>query len=314
MARPSPSLLPDRKPPRTKPRPSSPLRHYLQLHLLVLLIATTAILGELITLSASGLVIWRTLFAALGALLWVTLVRRKPVWPGKHMACTLFGIGLIVGIHWVCFFGAIKLANVSISLAGMATISLFTAFTEPLIEKRRVRPFEVLLGLLVLAGIGLVAGFERGHLLGLAVAMLGALLAAIFPVLNRKLVTAGGDPLTMVAWEMIGACTAALALFPFVGDGESLLDWNQLDWLWILLLAWVCTVFAHGFHIRFLRHLSAYTMNLAFNFEPVYGIIAAALLFHEHHQLSPFFYAGMGTILLANLAHILVMRRLAART
>jgi drug/metabolite transporter (DMT)-like permease len=112
---------------------------------------------------------------------------------------------------------------------------------------------------------------------------------------------------------MVGACTAALALFPFVSGGESLLDWKRLDWLWILLLAWVCTVFAHGFHIRLLRHLSAYTMNLAFNFEPVYGIIAAALLFSEHKQLNPFFYAGMGTILLANLAHVLVMRCLARK-
>jgi drug/metabolite transporter (DMT)-like permease len=287
------------------------LRHYLQLHLLVLLIATTAIFGKLISLSAPGLVIWRTLFAAIGAALWVALVRRKPLWPGKRMATILFGIGLIVGIHWVCFFGAIKLANISICLAGLATISLFTAFTEPLIEKRRIRPFEVLLGLLVLAGIALVAGFERGRLLGLAVAMLSALLAAIFPVLNRKLVTNGGDPLTMVAWEMVGACTAALALFPFVSEGESLLAWENLDWLWILLLAWVCTVFAHAFHIHLLRHLSAYTMNLAFNFEPVYGILAAALLFSEHKQLTPFFYLGMATILLANLAHVLVIRKLA---
>lgn len=289
------------------------MRHYLQLHLLVLLIATTAIFGKLISLSASGLVVWRTLFAAIGAALWVAMVRRKPLWPGKRMAAMLFGIGLIVGIHWVCFFGAIKLANISICLAGLSTISLFTAFTEPLIEKRRIRPFEVLLGLLVLAGIGLVAGFERGRLLGLAVAMLSALLAAIFPVLNRKLVTKGGDPLTMVAWEMVGACTAALTLFPSVSDGESLLAWQYFDWLWILLLAWVCTVFAHAFHIHLLRHLSAYTMNLAFNFEPVYGILAAALLFHEHKQLTPFFYLGMATILLANLAHVLVMRRITAK-
>lgn len=289
------------------------MRHYLHLHLLVLLIATTAILGKLISLNAAGLVVWRTLFAAVGAVLWVTLARRQSIWPGKRMAGILFGIGLIVGIHWICFFGAIKLANISICLAGLATISLFTAFTEPLLEKRRVRPFEVILGLLVLAGIGLVAGFEPGRLLGLGVAMLSALLAAIFPVLNRKLVTTGGDPLTMVAWEMLGACTAALVLFPFVSEGESPLDWKHLDWLWILLLAWVCTVFAHGFHIRLLRHLSAYTMNLAFNFEPVYGIIAAALLFGEHKQLNPLFYAGMGTILLANLAHVLVMRRVAAK-
>ncbi|WP_035612179.1 DMT family transporter [Haloferula sp. BvORR071] len=287
------------------------MRHYFQLHLLVFLLATTAILGELISLPAAGLVVWRTLFAALGAAAWVALVRRKSPWPGWKAARAFFGVGLIVGVHWICFFGAIKLANVSISLAGMATISLFTAFTEPLMEKRRVRPFEVLLGLLVVAGIVLVAGFEHGRLLGLMVAMLAALLAAIFPVLNRKLVTMGGDPLVMVTWEMAGAFTIALALFPLVGGGVSLLAWQKLDWLWILLLAWVCTVFAHGFHIHLLRHLSAYTTNLAFNFEPVYGMIAAALLFGEHKQLHPLFYAGMGTILLANALHPFLMRRFA---
>jgi len=287
------------------------LRHYFQLHLLVLLIATTAILGELISLPAAGLVIWRTCFAMLGAMAWVLLVRRKSPWPGWPAARAFFGVGLIIGVHWVCFFGAIKLANISICLAGMATISLFTAFTEPLMEKRRIRPFEVLLGLLVVAGLALVAGFERGRLLGLGVAMLSALLAAIFPVMNRKLVTAGGDPLVMVAWEMAGACVASLLLYPLIGGGVPLLAWQGFDWLWLLLLAWVCTVFAHAFHIHLLRHLSAYTANLAINFEPLYGILAAAWLFGEHKQLHPLFYVGMLTILLANVLHPLVLRWIA---
>jgi drug/metabolite transporter (DMT)-like permease len=217
-------------------------------------------------------------------------------------------------VHWICFFGAVKLANISVCLAGMATISLFTAFTEPLLERRRIRPFEVLLGLLVVAGIGLVAGFvSREHLLGLGVALVSAFLASVFPVLNRKLVTGGSDPPTMVAWEMMGALAASLLLFPFVGGGVSLLAWQGLDWLWLFLLAWVCTVFAHGFHISLLKHLSAYTMNLAFNFEPLYGILAAALLFGEHKQLHPLFYAGLGTILLANLLHPLLVHRFTRR-
>ena len=284
------------------------MKHYLQLHLLVLLLATTAILGELISLPAAGLVIWRTLFASIGAALWVTLVRRHSIWPGKKAARAYVGIGFVVGLHWICFFGAVKLSNISVCLAGMATISLFTAFTEPLLEKRRIRPFEVLLGLLVVAGIGLVAGFvSKQHLLGLGVALLIAFLASVFPVLNRKLVTGGSDPLTMVAWEMVGALAASLLLFPFVGGGVSLLAWKGLDWLWLLLLALVCTVFAHGFHIRPLKHLSAYTMNLAFNFEPLYGILAAALFFGEYKELHPLFYAGLATILLANLLHPLLV-------
>jgi drug/metabolite transporter (DMT)-like permease len=287
------------------------LKPYFQLHALVLLLATTAILGELITLPAAGLVIWRTLFAALGAAVWVTLVRRHSVWPGKRAAMAFLGIGFIVGLHWICFFGAVKLANISVCLAGMATISLFTAFTEPFLEKRRVRPFEVLLGLLVVAGIAVVAGsIGREHLLGLAVGLLSAFLAAVFPVLNRRLVTTGSDPLTMVAWEMAGAFAAGLLLYPWIGGGVSLFAWQGLDWLWLLLLAWVCTVFAHGFHIRLLKQMSAYTMNLAFNFEPLYGILAAAVLFGEHEKLRPLFYAGMATILVANVLHPFCLKRL----
>lgn len=293
-------------------------RHYIQLHLLVLLITSTGILGKLIQLQTTALVGWRTLLAALGAAAWVGLVRRRPVWPGWRQARVLIGIGLIIGVHWLCFFGAIKLSNLSICLAGMATISLFTAFTEPLLEKRRVRPFEVLLGLLVVAGIAVVAwtllgdGFEQGHITGLLVAMLGAFLAAIFPVMNRKLVSGGSDSLVMVSWEMVGAFIAVMALHPVLGGGvKDLVAFGQWDWLWLLCLAWVCTVFGHGFHIRLLKHLSAYTSNLAFNFEPVYGILLAAWLFAEHKQLHPLFYVGMGTILLANVLHPLVLHRLA---
>lgn len=286
------------------------MKLYLQLHLLIFLLATTAVLGHLISLPAAGVVVWRTGIASLAAAAWVLAVRRQPIWPGQRRAAAFFGIGMIIGLHWLCFFGAIQLANISICLAGMATISFFTAFTEPLLEKRRVRPFEVLLGLLVVAGIALVAGFERGRLLGLGVALLGALLAAIFPVLNRRLVTSGGDPLMMVVWEMAGACTVALLLHPLLGGGVPLLAWQGLDWLWLLLLALVCTVFAHGFHIHLLRRMSAYTANLAMNFEPVYGILTAALLFGEHKQVHPLFYAGLATILAANLLHPFFLRRL----
>lgn len=285
------------------------MKHLFQLHLLVVLIATTAILGELISLPAPALVVWRTLLAAAGAGLWVTLARRRPLWPGRRQAGALVGVGAILGIHWICFFGAIRLSNISICLAGMASISLFTAFTEPFFEKRRVRPFEVLLGLLVVAGIVLVAGVERGHLAGLAVALFSAFLAAIFPVLNRRIVRAGGDPQAMVAWEMLGAAAVSLIVLPFFAPMSSLFEWHGLDWLWLLLLAWVCTVFAHGFHIHLLRHLSAYTSNLAINFEPVYGIAAAALLFGEHRQLHPLFYAGVIAIVAANLLHPALLRR-----
>jgi drug/metabolite transporter (DMT)-like permease len=292
-------------------------RDYIELHLLVVLLAVTAVMGNLISLPSAALVIWRTLLASLGAAFCVAFISRKRLWlPGRQIAA-LLGIGAIVGLHWLCFFGAIKVANISICLAGMATISLFTAFTEPLLERRRIRPLEVLLGLLVFLGILVIAGVERAHLGGLGLALLGALLAAIFPVLNRWQVNqARHDPMLIVAWEMVGACLICLAgLLVFQGRAGvvGLFDWNGFEWLWLLLLAWVCTVFAHAFYIHLLRRLSAYTMNLAFNFEPIYGIAAAALLFGEHRELHPGFFVGAAMILVANILHPVILRRLSAK-
>ncbi len=294
---------------RVCPLPEPPLNRHLQLHLLVLLLASTAVLAKLISIPAAGLVVWRTFFAAVGALLWMAAVRRQAVWPGGRAAAGLIGIGLIVGLHWMCFFGAVRLAGISVCLAGMATIPLFTAFTEPFFERRRVRPFEVMLGLVVVVGITVIAGsLNRADLAGLAVALAGAMLAAVFPVLNRKLVHGGGDPLTMVAWEMIGACAAALAFVPWSGGMAALTELHDTDVLWLLVMAWLCTDFAHGFHIHLLKHFSAYTMNLAMSFEPLYGILAAALFFGEYQQLRPAFYAGLATILAVNLLHPMAAR------
>lgn len=223
----------------------------------------------------------------------------------------LLGVGAVIGLHWLCLFGAVKLANVSIALAGLATLSLFTAFTEPLLTRRRIRPFEVALGLLVLAGIGLIAGVETSHLPGLCLALLSALFAAVFMVLNRSIVVDGGDPMVMVGWEMVAAtavCFLAIPVFDPAGL-SGLAVGAARDWLWILLLAWVCTVFAQTLTNRLLGSITAYDFNLAANFEPVYGIIAAAVIFGENANLKPAFYLGTLAIVLANFLHPLLRRR-----
>lgn len=293
-----------------------PWIHTLRLHGLVLIFTATAFLGQLISLPAPAVVVWRTGLAALGAATLAVAASRRDLLPPPRTAAALIGIGAIAGLHWICFFSAARLANVSMCLAGMATTSLFTAFTEPLLERRPVRPREVALGCVVAAGILLVAGFERGRLLGLGVALVGALLAAIFPVLNRRIVRGEGDawrprPMVMVAWEMLGACLAALVVLPILpgqGGWTGLLAWQGRDGLWLLVLAWVCTVWAYALHIDILRHVTAFASNLATNLEPVYGILAAAWLLGEHRDLHPGFYAGAATIVAANLLHPVLAR------
>ncbi len=290
------------------PRAAAPMPRLLQLHLLVVLLAFTAILGRLIGLPAPALVAWRTALAALGAAAWLAATRRGPLVPPRRALLAMLGVGLIVGCHWMCFFGSIQLANVSVALAGFAATSLFTGFTEPWLERRRVRPFEALLGGIVLAGLLLVAGTGPEFRAGLLLALAGAFLAAVFPVLNRMLVR-GHHPLTIVTWEMVGACAVCLALLPWAGGLPALLSLTPSDVGWLLVLAWVCTVLAHGWTIRLLRSLSAYTANLAINFEPVYGMLLAAWIFREHHTLTTPFYLGAAAIVLANLLHPLVLRR-----
>lgn len=280
------------------------MKHYIQLHLLVLILAATALLGEVISIPSAGVVVWRTLFASVAAALWVKLVWRKALWPGRGTAGALLGVGVVVGLHWMLFFQSLKVSNISICLAGLATIPLFTAFTEPFFERRRIRMFEILVGLVIMAGILVVAGsIDLSNRAGLAYALASAALAAVFPVMNRKLVLSGGDPLTMVAWEMAGALAVSLATVLTFGGTASLLAWHGHDWLWLLVLALVCTVFAHGFQIRLLKYLGAYTVNLAISFEPLYGILAAAWAFGEYKQLTPMFYLGLSAILLANVLH-----------
>jgi drug/metabolite transporter (DMT)-like permease len=271
----------------------------------VVLFAATTLFARLATVSAPVLVTWRCLLAALGACCVVMLRRKQNLWPGARRVSQLLGIGVVIGLHWLCLFGAVKLANVSIALAGLATLSLCTACVEPLLTCRPVRLYEVLLGLLVLAGIGLIAGAQTDHLAGLCLAVLSALLAAIFLVLNRKVVVDGGDPMVMVGWEMTAStavCVLAVPLFDPAGF-PALVVAHAMDWLWIVLLALVCTVFAQALTNRLLRSLSAYTFNLVANFEPVYGMLAAALIFGEHEQLRPSFYLGALAIVAANGLH-----------
>ncbi|RYD29036.1 MAG: EamA family transporter, partial [Verrucomicrobiaceae bacterium] len=149
---------------------------------------------------------------------------------------------------------------------------------------------------------------------GLGYALASAALAAVFPVMNRRLVLSGGDPLTMVAWEMAGVLAVSLAVVISFGETASLFAWHRLDWLWLLVLALACTVFAHGFQIRLLKYLGAYTVNLAISFEPLYGILAAAWAFGEYKQLTPMFYVGLSAILLANVLHPLGVRMSRGRT
>jgi len=264
------------------------------------------------SLQAPSIVFWRTLIAALTMGLLLAIKRPALLRLSSSDIAKALGIGFIIGLHWICFFTAIELANVSVALVGFAAMSFFTALTEPFINRRPIRAHELLLGCVVAAGIALIVGVESDYLLGLSVALLCAFLAAIFPVLNHRLVNRGLSSRSLLVYEMTGACLISavyLGLAPGIDFEVPILS----GWLPLLTLALLCTVFAHTLLIYLLRRLSAYTSSLAMNFEPVHGIILAALVFQDYKDLHPGFYLGALTIIAANIAQPILDRRSLAK-
>ena len=286
---------------------------FLQIHFCVLLWGFTAILGKLITLTALPLVWWRMLIVVAA----LALVPR--VWHGlrampRKLLLAYAGIGVLVSLHWLTFYGAIKLSNASVGATCMALATVFTALVEPRLARRRFLPRELILGIAVLPGVALVVGgVPHDMRLGIAIGTLSAMFVALFGSLNKRLVE-HADPLTVTAVEL-GAGTLTMTLlaptmpwlFPaFAGDLFVLPSLHDATYLLFLSLA--CTLLPFTLSLVALRHMSAFAAQLAVNLEPVYAIVLAILLLGEQRELTPQFYAGVAIILGAVVLYPLVTR------
>ncbi|WP_426689288.1 DMT family transporter [Rhodanobacter ginsengiterrae] len=281
----------------------------LQIHFCVLLWGFTAILGKLITLPALPLVLWRM------ALVTVALLLVPRVWRGlRAMPARLIwayaGIGVLVSLHWLSFYAAIKLSNASVGATCIALGPVFLAFIEPWIAKRKFDPRELLIGVAVIPGVVMVVGgVPHDMRLGIAVGVLSALFVAFFGSLNKRLVE-HGDPLTVTFIEL-GTGTVFLSLLapllPHVGPAFVLPDLHD-TWL-LLALSFGCTLLPFALALVALRHMSAFGTQMVTNLEPVYAIILAVVLLGEQHQLDRWFYAGVTVILAAVFVHPLLHRR-----
>lgn len=285
-----------------------------QIHFCVLLWGFTAILGKLISLSALVLVWWRMLLVAIALLLvprvWRGLRSLSPRLLGAYA-----GIGVVVSLHWLTFYGAIKLANASVAVTCIALGPVFLAFVEPWVSGRRFDPRELLLGVAVVPGVALVVGgVPDGMHLGIVVGIASALLVAVFGAFNKRLVERA-DALTVTCIELgSGACFLGLIVlvsqtFQPLGSATPPLLPGLQDAFFLLLLAMVCTLLPFALALVALRHLSAFQAQLAVNLEPVYAILLAVLLLDEQRELTVWFYLGVAIILLAVFAHPLINRK-----
>lgn len=292
---------------------SAASRAWLQIHFCVVLWGFTAVLGKLITLGALPLVWWRMMLVAAALLIvpsfWKGL-RRVPA----RLAWIYAGIGVVVALHWLTFYGSIKLSNASVAATCMALTPVFIAFVEPVLANRKFDARELIFGLAVIPGVALVVGgTPSGMRLGVAIGALSAFFVSIFGSLNKRFIGTS-DALSVTGLEM-GAGAALITLFGlFIGPqlmpNDPVFIWPSPRDAWLLVaLALGCTLLPFALSLVALRHLSAFTTALAINMEPVYAIVLAVLLLGEQRELDPAFYAGVAIILMVVFSHPLFMRR-----
>ena len=291
-------------------------RSYLELHVAVLLFGFTAILGDLIQLAALLIVWWRVLITSFSL---APIARPRQLFRQLELRVLwrFAGIGVLVALHWLTFFGAAKLANASVCLVAMATTSFFAAILEPFIVKRPFYWYELALGLLIIPGMALIVNsLDFSMIPGVISGLVSAFLASLFSTLNKKYIR-HTDPLRITFLELSSAwgflSIVLMGMLLLGRDFGNFLPPRPLDWLFLGILALLCTSLAYVLAMRALRHLSAFASNLTINLEPVYGIALAWVLLKENEELGPNFYWGVVIILVAVFSYPLLRRYLRRR-
>lgn len=270
-----------------------------QLHAAVLFAGFTAILGKLIKLNEVLLVSYRLLLTVILLALIITFKSQWKKRSGAEML-KITGVGFIICLHWVAFYGSIKYSNVSVALVCFSATGFFTALLEPMITGKKPVWQEIMLGFLAIAGIYIIFDFYPEYVKGIIFGIVAALGSAVFPILNKQLLKKH-SPRTLTFYELAGGFVLLLLVIPaylHFFPAEYLLP-TAHDWFWLFLLASACTVVMFELQLHALKKISAFTVNLTYNLEPVYGILLAFVIFDESKMLGRGFYLGLSLIILA---------------
>ena len=277
--------------------PKTELKNYLHLHFLVFIWGFTAILGALISIDAIPLVWYRMLFAVIIVLLYF-IIKKKPLRIGPKALLKFLISGIIIAVHWIFFFSAIKVANVSVALIALSTGALFASFLEPLFFRRRINFLELLFGLIVIAGLYLILNFEGGYTLGIIYALIASFLSVLFSVLNGLFVRKYTAEVISFYQLLFGVGFITLYILVTTGFTMDQFALKSSDFIYLFILSSICTAYAFIVSVKIMKHLTPYTVILTLNLEPVYGIILAVIIFGEKEKMSTQFYVGGAVILL----------------
>jgi drug/metabolite transporter (DMT)-like permease len=285
---------------------------YLKLHFIVFLWGFSAILGKLVSIPAAEMVWYRSILAAIGMGV-VILATRGTFKVSRRDLLKLFGIGGVVALHWIAFFGSARVSNVSVSLVGFATNSLWTALLEPWVNKTGIKKYELLLGLLVIAGLYVIFSFDFQYKAGLLLGIFAGFTSAVFAVANARLVKRI-PARSITFYEMIGVVVVTglfVPLYHVIGDNRFQLPVlpTGMDVLYIALLAGVCSVYAYTVAVELMKRISVFMIQLTLNLEPIYGIIMAVIIFGQQERMNLHFYVGTLVILSAVISYPLVRKR-----
>jgi len=270
-------------------------KNVLILHFTVLIWGFTGVLGGLLSISAVHLVWYRVLIAALTLFIYF-IFKGKSIHVTKEKLIQFFMVGGIVGVHWVLFFHSIKISTVSVTLVTLSSLTLFTSILEPIINKTKISKADVAIGLIIILGIYLIFKFEFQYVWGIIFGLGAALCASIFSILNARMVKKT-SPTVITFYEMLGAFFWVSVIMLFMGDFNEKMWLQDTDWAYILLLGVVCTAVAYVLGVAVMKELSAFTVALTTNMEPIYGIVLAILIFGQQETMSLGFYIGAVVIL-----------------
>jgi drug/metabolite transporter (DMT)-like permease len=284
------------------------LKYYLLLHFIVFIWGFTAILGALITVDAIPLVFFRMGLAVVFIALYF-LIKKKSFYLDRTGIFKFLITGIIIATHWIFFFKAIKVSNVSVALVTMSTGAFFTSLIEPVFFRRRIKSLEIILGLFVIVGLYIIFNFESQYQLGIIYALISSFLGSLFAVLNGLFVKKYDENRISLYQLLFGTLFVLIYLIINRQITIEFFQLQQMDWFYLFVLSSVCTAYAFIASVKVMKYISPYTVMLTINLEPIYAIILALFIFGDKEKMNPEFYLGAAIVLSVVLANGVIKNR-----